>query len=99
MQIQIGRFMAKPHDSMCWELFEWKLPKQNQHSKDEPTEEKWCALGRCPSTFAQALEDLCELAVKDEPGIYDVKDAVAAAKRIERSIERAAKDALAKEER
>ena len=50
-------------------------------------------------TFAQALEDLCELAVKDEPGIYDVKDAVAAAKRIERSIERAAKAALAKEER
>ena len=94
MQVQIGKFMAKPHNSLCWELFEWKVPKQNQHSKAGEAEEKWCPLGRYPSTFALALQDLCELAVKAEPGIYEVKDAVAAAKRIERSIERAAKTAL-----
>lgn len=36
--------------------------------------------------------------MKNSPGVYELKDALAVAKRIERSIERAANAALAKEE-
>ena len=51
-------------------------------------EPKWMSTGRYTSTLALAMQD-----------IYEVDDVLAVARRIERSIERAAKDALAKEER
>lgn len=74
-------------------------PRGRHHDPDAEPVEKWCSLERYPSTMALAMEDIYELAVKNSPGVYDLKDALAVAKRIERSIERAAKGALAKEER
>lgn len=100
MEIVFERYKAKKHNDYFWELFEHKevVPRGRHHDPDEEPVEKWCSLGRCPSTVALAMEDIYELAVKNSPGVYELKDALAAAKRIERSIERAAKAALAKEE-
>lgn len=100
MEIVFEQYKAKKHSDYFWELFEHKavVPRGRHHDPDAEPVEKWCSLGRYPSTMALAMEDIYELAVKNSPGVYDLKDALAAAKRIERSIERAAKAALAKEE-
>lgn len=99
MEIRIGNFKIKRHNELCWEVFEYRMTTPRGKHKDLETEEKWVSTGKCQSTLALALTEVYEMAMKGEPGIYELKDALAAAKRIERSIERAAKDALAKEER
>ena len=100
MEIVFEQYKAKKHSDYFWELFEHKavVPRGRHHDPDAEPVEKWCSLGRYPSTMALAMEEIYELAVKNSPGVHDLKDALAAAKRIERSIERAAKGALAKEE-
>lgn len=97
MQIEIGSFMLKPHNDLCWEVFEWRMTEPNAHNRRNGAvpEEKWCSLGKYPSTIALALQEVYELSMKKgERGVYELKDALAAAKRIERSIERAAKASL-----
>lgn len=100
MEIVFEQYKAKKHNDYFWELFEYKavVPRGRHHDPDAEPVEKWCSLERYPSTMALAMEDIYELAMKNSPGVYDLKDALAAAKRIERGIERAAKAALAKEE-
>ena len=98
MEIKIGNYKIKRHNELCWEVFEWRMTAPRGRHKNLEPEEKWLSTGKYPSTFALALQEVYEMAMKGEPGIYELKDALAAAKRIERSIERAAKGALAKEE-
>ena len=98
MEIVIGDYKLKRHNQYCWELFEWRAARPHHMNGGVEGEPKWMTTGRYPSTLALALQDVYELELKFEPGVYELKDALAAAKRIERSIERAAKDALAKEE-
>lgn len=99
MEIVVGNYKAKRHNPYCWEVFEWRAARPHHANGGVEGEPKWMSTGRYPSTLALAMQDIYELAMKNSPGVYELKDALAAAKRIERSIERAAKDALAKEGR
>lgn len=99
MEIRIGNYKIKRHNELCWEVFEWRMTTPRGRHKNLEPEEKWISTGKYPSTLSLALQEVYELALKFEPGVYDLKDALAAVKRIERGIERAAKDALAKEGR
>ena len=48
MQIEIGSFMLKPHNDLCWEVFEWRMTEPNAHHRRNGAvpEEKWCSLGK-----------------------------------------------------
>ena len=94
MEIKIGKYKIKRHNELCWEVFEYRMTTPRGKHKDLEPEEKWISTGKYPSTLALALTEVYEMAVKTEPGLYELKDAIAAAKRIERGIERAAKAAL-----
>ena len=75
MQIEIGSFMLKPHNDLCWEVFEWRMTEPNAHHRRNGAvpEEKWCSLGKYPSTLALALQEVYELSMKkDERGVYGI---------------------------
>lgn len=93
MEIVVGNYKAKRHDPYCWEVFEWRAARPHHTNGGVEGEPKWMSTGRYPSTLALAMQDIYELTLKFEPGIYAVDDALAVARRIERDIERAVKKA------
>ena len=61
MIVEIGHRRARPANSMCYTLEEWR----EVESKDGSKRMEWCSMGRYPATLKGAVSQLVEFAMND----------------------------------
>ena len=90
----IPAYQIRPHNSECWELWEYRPVKEKESGKETGrTGFKWVSLGKYPTRLSHAFLTLYELVLKrSDIDVSGYEQTLEAIQEVERRVKDAERD-------